>query len=852
MRPRQITLDGATVTEFRVPRVKTASSATNTTLLLQAGARGASLHGAGEACARDRATTGDTAKGSWRFLRSALDHLHDREIRTRPAQARTDIATLLDELRELARATDTTGQAAMPYRGMLAGLDGALLDLAARAADVPLAQMLGGQRRHLPVAATASASWSDSRLRHELTAAAAAPAIRILGGSDRDVMVRALQLVASETSHCVPVWLACPARTSPSDASEIADAITTKIREGKLPSHVVLELPAGDDPGALAELQERVDADGGTGIVILADVTSDELAHAAADAGVRAINLDPQRLGGMSTAVTLAGQLHDAHPHVRIALSAVPDVSGAGARALLEYACVLPRLDYCAVPARHGSGLVGVTPHLTVDGNHRIAPGSGPGLGGWPDLVPATQHLYRYMKRPDPGAEPPTYEGRPPNTFDMESLEPFTSPRGALQTASPLLERAALAHGLDTTRLSRRFLIADHTDLETPLAFTPYTTSWTGASARSITQDKELCRSILREAGVPVPEGTLIEPGQVDEAVAYASSLGAPVVVKPNNGVHGIGVSTDLRSADDVRSAVQTLASTRFGDQSFVVETYLPGNDYRLLVVGDQVVSVVLKLPAFVVGDGHSTVLDLVLEKNTWRLYNPHTRGCLLEFGQDAQHWLQRQGMTPHSVPGNGEYVRLGSAGNIAAGGESIEVLEETHPSLLDIAVRAVHAFPGLDHAGVDLMGDHRRGAEDHPTAVLEVNAMPATTFNHFPQYGTPRDVSTDIVLRSCSLAGMPVPEFREHLSVRLTVEGRVQGVGYRQWFARKAQQRPVGGTISNVPDGNVEILLTGPTNDVWCLTSSAITGPSRASVTRVSATHVTDVHPTDRFEVST
>ncbi len=465
-------------------------------------------------------------------------------------------------------------------------------------------------------------------------------------------------------------------------------------------------------------------------------------------------------------------------------------------------------------------------------------------------LVPAVEFLTRHLDGPGTPARPITYEGRAANSYDVEPLLPFAAPSGEIKFASPLIERAALCHGLNTVRLSRMTLLVDHPDLGSPLCFTPSKSAWTGVPSHRLSIDKELTRGMLADADVPVPQGRAFQPGQVEEAVRYASSLGTPAVVKPRNGIHGTGVSTDLRTEADVRAAIANLDTTAFGDRPFIVETYIPGDDYRLLVVGDRVVSVVLKKPASVVGDGASTVAELVLEKNRWRLENPHTRGCLLAFNDEAQSWLGRQALTPQSVPADGQAVRLGSAGNIAAGGDSIEVLDETHPSLLDLAVRAVHAIPGLDHAGIDLMGDHHSGADGHPAAVIEVNGNPATSFNHFPLAGTPRDVSTDLVLRSCTLAGFDPGGPRQRLSVRIAVEGRVHNVGYRQWFARRAETRNVSGWIRNLPEGGVEAEIAGPAGDVWVLASSAAIGPQRASVTRVTTTHIPEQHSPGQFEI--
>jgi acylphosphatase len=110
-------------------------------------------------------------------------------------------------------------------------------------------------------------------------------------------------------------------------------------------------------------------------------------------------------------------------------------------------------------------------------------------------------------------------------------------------------------------------------------------------------------------------------------------------------------------------------------------------------------------------------------------------------------------------------------------------------------------------------------------------------------------------VLRSCALAGFDPGPPREHLTVRIEIDGRVQKVGYRKWFAAMADERQVTGSIRNLPDGGVEVFAAGGADDIWVLAASAVLGPRRAVVTQVRTPHVTDLPATDlpatdRFEV--
>ncbi|WP_162448192.1 acylphosphatase [Phytoactinopolyspora mesophila] len=858
MLSKRATVTRATALEFRVPSSRGArvdgSYEHNVLIRIEAGMRGRTIEGIGEASPRGRALTGDSKSRSWRFLRSALQQLEGTTLRARAEPARADLVDIMAGLRSLAATVSKEPEAAA-FRGMLAGVDAALADLAAKTVGTALADFLGGTRRPVEAAAVVRAHRTSSRLLRDLRACAGYPAINLVDIAGPDAAIDAAATAASVAGLGTPLWLGLGGTLTRAQGEKLVEMLADRMSAGELPRHLVLQPPHDSvTPADLVEWQAIADVKvppdpSGPGIVLMGDAACAATAKKLAGSGLKKISLNVQRVGGALAVLDVARQLHTEYADVRLGLSTVPHISGVGACTMAELATALPNLDYCALSSSIISGPVTCVPPVEHDDTRRIRPGEGPGLGGTAVLTPATHLLTRHLEWPRRRAPRSTYGGLPVNRFDTGPLQPFTTQRGEIRSASPLIERAALIRGLNTRRFSRDVVMVEHPRLAEPLCFTPSKTASTGTPAHRATVDKELTRRLLQAAGVPVPQGASFSAAKPERAVQYAASLGKPVVVKPKNGIHGTGVSTDLRTEQSVRAAIESLAGTKFGSQPFVVETYVPGDDYRLLVVGDQVVSVVLKKPASVTGDGRSSVVDLVIEKNKERLENPHTRSCLLRFDTAAMHWLQRQELTPDSVPEQGRHVRLGSAGNIAAGGESIEVLDQTHPSILDLAVRAVHAVPGLDHAGVDLMGDHVRGT-DEAAAIIEINGNPATAFNHFPLSGTPRDVSSHLVLRGCELAGFDPGPPRDVLSMRIEIEGRVQGVGYRQWFARLAEDNGLAGSIRNLPGGGVEALVTGGPHAAWVVAAAAINGPRRASVLQVTTTHVSGVEPANRFEV--
>jgi cyanophycin synthetase len=268
-------------------------------------------------------------------------------------------------------------------------------------------------------------------------------------------------------------------------------------------------------------------------------------------------------------------------------------------------------------------------------------------------------------------------------------------------------------------------------------------TDRTGAIAERIAQDKELTRALLRAVGVPVPDGRPVT--DAEDAWEAAAELGVPVVVKPQFGNHGRGVATNLTTREQVLRAYET--ARQEGD-SVLVETFAPGSDYRLLVIGDRLVAAALREPAQVAGDGRSTVRELVAEVNRDpRRSDGHATGLsFVKLDAVSLGVLAEQGYPPDSVPPAGAKVLIRRNGNLSTGGTATDVTDLVHP---DVAARAVDAarVVGLDIAGVDVVAtDISRPLEEQRGVVVEVNAGPGLRMHLEPSAGKPRAVGEGIV----------------------------------------------------------------------------------------------------------
>ncbi len=270
-------------------------------------------------------------------------------------------------------------------------------------------------------------------------------------------------------------------------------------------------------------------------------------------------------------------------------------------------------------------------------------------------------------------------------------------------------------------------------------------TSRTGAIAVDIASDKSLTNALLNSAGLPVPRSETVRAP--DAAVRAAMAIGYPVVVKPLDGNHGRGVSLDLRSEDEVRKAYALArGESRGGD--VVVETYVTGNDHRVLVIGGRMVAVAQRVPAGVTGDGERTVSQLVdIENSDPRRGIGHEKVLTkIKLTEATTEILAKQGFSLDDVPGAGQRVQLALTGNMSTGGTAIDRTVEAHPENVEIAETAARIV-GLDIAGIDfIVPDIAVPVREQGGAIVEVNAAPGFRMHSHPTEGEPQYVARPVL----------------------------------------------------------------------------------------------------------
>ncbi len=267
-------------------------------------------------------------------------------------------------------------------------------------------------------------------------------------------------------------------------------------------------------------------------------------------------------------------------------------------------------------------------------------------------------------------------------------------------------------------------------------------TGQTSAIAVDIASDKELTKVLLREAGIEVPYGALAESEA--EAIEALEMIGAPVVVKPYNLSQGKGVSLNCGAPAEVEQAYRVAKQY---STKVVVERQFAGRDYRALVINGKLVAASERVPAHVVGDGQSTISELVEIANRHPARGEDHERPLTKIAIDPamMEFMRRRNLSVRSVPKPGEVVYLRECANLSTGGTAMDVTDLVHPQIVAICERAARII-GLDICGIDLVLDDIAGPPGPDNGVVEVNAAPGLRMHVSPSEGRSRDVGAAII----------------------------------------------------------------------------------------------------------
>ncbi|MFN8306071.1 MAG: cyanophycin synthetase [Ferruginibacter sp.] len=267
--------------------------------------------------------------------------------------------------------------------------------------------------------------------------------------------------------------------------------------------------------------------------------------------------------------------------------------------------------------------------------------------------------------------------------------------------------------------------------------------STTSNIAVDIACDKEETKMLLEAAEIPVPRGTVIrtEAG-LEEAIA---KYGYPLVIKPIDGNHGKGNTTNIINREQAQKAFE---AAKAYSRSVIVERFITGFDFRCLVINNKFICAALRTPASVVGDGVHNIQWLIDEtnKDPRRGYGHEKVLTQITIDQFTQKMLDDANITLEYIPKKGERVLLKPTANLSTGGTSTDVTDEVHPANVFMFERIAKII-GLDICGIDVMAtDLRTPVSENGGAILEVNAAPGFRMHIEPAEGLPRNVAEPVI----------------------------------------------------------------------------------------------------------
>jgi cyanophycin synthetase len=265
----------------------------------------------------------------------------------------------------------------------------------------------------------------------------------------------------------------------------------------------------------------------------------------------------------------------------------------------------------------------------------------------------------------------------------------------------------------------------------------------TSSIAVDIACNKELTKKMLDDANIPVPKGDIcVDEEDLDASIAR---IGYPLVLKPLDGNHGKGASINVK---DRATAVAGLAHAQQYSRKVIVEKFITGFDFRVLVINNQVIAAAQRVPAHVKGDGESTIEQLIAKENLdpRRGYGHENVLTEILIDRDSLDLLEKRGYTLESIPKKGDTIYLKSTANLSTGGTSVDVTEMMHPENVFLCERVARII-GLDVCGIDIMAPNlTQPLKESGGAILEVNAAPGFRMHLAPAEGLPRNVAAPVI----------------------------------------------------------------------------------------------------------
>ena len=332
----------------------------------------------------------------------------------------------------------------------------------------------------------------------------------------------------------------------------------------------------------------------------------------------------------------------------------------------------------------------------------------------------------------------------------------YNSPNGVItnrniSNSSRLILQEAEKHGVDWRFIPCTQLI-ELSYRDKKKTYYHQVPSSTSAAAVFTCNNKKITTNLLQSHGMSVPKGYRVNKKNSDESLlSIYESLQKPLVVKPSNGSWGDNISVNIVDYDDYLEAVD-LALSFGGKRSNVaiVEEMFKGTEYRILTTREKVIGILNRRPASVLGNGKDSIKKLIKGKNKNPIRGPKngtTSHFNIRMDERMRNFLQETGKDFTTTPKDGERVFLRKVSNVSQGGDAIDFTDKVHPSVKELALKAINAIPNLAFAGIDfLSGDITKQQTPDSYTIIEINESPGFDIHDFPYEGKNRHAAREFL----------------------------------------------------------------------------------------------------------
>ncbi len=268
-------------------------------------------------------------------------------------------------------------------------------------------------------------------------------------------------------------------------------------------------------------------------------------------------------------------------------------------------------------------------------------------------------------------------------------------------------------------------------------------TEKTNSIAVDIAGNKDETKRLLQDSAIPVAKGVTIS--DIKDLPDAIKKVGFPLVFKPLDGNHGRGATINVKTEE---AATEAFEYAKNYSRRIIIEKFITGYDFRVLVIDHKMVAAALRVPAHITGNGHDTVQELIDKENEdpRRGYGHENVLTEITVDRDTLDLLAKKNYTLDSIPQQGETVYLKSTANLSTGGTSIDVTDLVHPQNVFISER-ISRIIGLDICGIDIMAENlTQPLPENGGVVLEVNAAPGFRMHLAPSEGLPRNVAAPVI----------------------------------------------------------------------------------------------------------